>query len=568
MSLTTTQHWGTAITWSAVMLCAGASAAFAAVDTVETRAAPLAPDSVEWIPYVAPNSEDETYLRYLQIAGGVRRYPWTLRGFSPAEARRLTARVGAHPWSGVGRFTTADRTARLLPFEFAIRANSAFPYGSNDGPVWAGRGLTASVRMAGSARWGPISLLLAPAGFITQNAAFDLLDNGKTGDRRFADGLFPNDVDRPQRFGDGAYGRVDPGNSTARIDLAGITVGASTANLAFGPFEEYPFVLGTNAPGFAHAFAGTSEPANVGIGSLHARMIWARLSQTRYSPVEGEPTYVSRTEPGTRRFATGLLAQLRPRGIDELELGVARFFHAPWPRSGIPPAYFWKSLENVLKHRLKVSPGFSDPASDAENQLISGFARWTFPAAGLEIYAEYGREDHSWDKRDFVQEPDHTRSYGLGFRKTLRLRAGRIDGVMFEMINFQLPHLDRSGRGEGAIYIHSVMRQGHTHRGQLLGADVGVNAAAGSTVRWDAYGPSGRTSFALRRIVRQERNFFHITQMPDDRSVDVQYALQIVRGRRHKGVYLTTEVALIHQLNRNFDRDVTGVSATVGITVP
>lgn len=559
-------HISRSLTLAAVAICLHSGSAAAYTDSLATGGAPA--DSLEWIPHVVPNSEDETYLRYLQATGAVSRYPWGLRGFSPAESKRLAARVGAHPWSRSSAFTSVDRRARILPLVAELRANSAFPYGSNDGPVWAGRGLTASTTLGVAMSAGPVSLVLSPTAFISQNASFELLDNRQTGDRRFADGMRANFVDRPQRFGDDPYGRIDPGNSTLRADLAGLTAGVSTAAMSWGPSQLYPFILGTSAPGFAHGFFGTAQPVNVFIGSVHGRVIWGRLEQTEYSPVQGEATYVSRSEPGTRRFASGLLAMFQPRGARGLEVGVARFFHSPWPRSGIPRSYFWKPFEGILKAGLAGAPEFSDPSTSAENQVISGFARWAFPSAGFEMYAEYGRDDHSWDKRDFSQEPDHSRSYGLGLRKTLRLTAERMDGLTFEMISFQLPHLARTGRGEGSIYTHTVMRQGHTHRGQLLGADVGVGAAAGSTIRWDRYSARGRTSLSLHRTVRQQRGNFHVTGVSSPRLSDVQYALEAVGMRRLKRIEVTGGLALIRGLDRNFTQDASSVSLVLRARVP
>lgn len=523
-----------------VALSSYSGRAHAFPDTRIAGVAPALSDSMEWATHALPNGEDETYLRYLQLVGAIPRYPWSLRGFSGDEAQRLAARVGSHPWSRSPSFTSIRRRAGLLPLSAELRGNSAFPYGSNDGPVWAGRGLTASVSAGFAVATGPISLVLAPVAFIAQNVAFDLADNGQTENTRFGDGQFLSGVDRPQRFGDKPYGRIDAGNSTLRVDIGPFTTGLSTANMAWGPLELYPYVPGTNAPGFLHGFAGTSRPVNILLGSLHGRVIWGRLEQSDYSTVDGEPTYVSPVSPGTRRFASGLSLIFEPRGAPGLELGVARFFHSPWPRSGIPPSYFTKPFENVLKNRLRGAPGFSDPGTSADNQLISGFARWVFPSAGFEMYGEYGREDHSWDKRDFVQEPDHSRSYGLGFRKTLLLTPERVDGLTIELINFQLPHLARTGRGEGSVYIHGVMRQGHTNRGQLLGADVGVGAAAGSTIRWDRYRPRGHTAFSLRRTVRQERGAFFIDGTENPKSTDTQYALDGVLMRRFQRVELTT----------------------------
>lgn len=549
------------------LVCAPSSAP-ALADSVVTPLSRTKPDSLEWAANLAPNGEMEIYLRYLQVAGTIPPYPWSVRGFSPNEAKRLAAKGGAHPWSRVGALTSRGRRLRALPAVVELRANSAFPYGSNDGPTWAGRGLTVSASIGALAAVGPVSLVLAPTVFVAQNSGFELLDNGQTNDLRFADGLYPNAVDRPQRFGDKPYMRVDPGNSTLRADIGPLAAGVSSANMAWGPFELYPYVLGTNAGGFLHAFVGTARPFGIWIGSLHGRVMWGRLEQSEYSSVDGEASYVSPTEPGTRRFASGVVAVFEPKGVSGLELGVARFFHSPWPRAGIPPSYFAKPFESLLKNRLKGAPQFSDPGTSAENQVSSAFARWAFPAAGFEMYAEYGREDHSWDKRDFVQEPDHSRSYGLGFRKTLRLNPRAMDGLTVELINFQLPHLARSGRAEGSTYTHSVMRQGHTNRGQLLGADVGVGAAAGSTIRWDRYRARGHTAFSLERTVRRDRGTFFLDAAEHAGSSDVQYAFQGTSMRRLRRIELLMAVAVVHGFDRDFRKDASNVSILWSARVP
>lgn len=564
MPLTINRRGAAAFVWAVAGLCIGPQTAAATADTVTAGSRSTPADSLEWIPFVAPSSEDETYLRYLQIAGTVRPYPWSVRGFSPREARSLTVGIGSHPWSRSRRLSSAGKTYRLLPAAIETRANSAFPYGSNDGPTWAGRGLTVTATVGATVQRGPFSLVLAPTAFITQNASFDLFDNGRPGDLRFGDPLLPLGVDRPQRFGDDPYGALSLGNSALRADVGPFSAGISTANMGWGPFELYPYVLGTNASGFLHGFAGTARPLSIWIGSVHGRVVWGRLGQSEYSPVQGSPTWVSPDEPGTRRFGSGLVGVFTPKGVSGLELGIARFFHSPWPEWGIPRSYLIKPFERILKVGLADSRRISELGLVGDNQLISGFARWAFPAAGLEVYAEYGREDHSWDKRDFLQEPDHARSYGLGFRKVMTRGADRLDGLTFELINFQLPHLARTGRGEGGVYWHGGMQQGHTNEGQLLGAPVGVGAAAGSTIRWDRYAPNGRTALSLERVVVGQRGDFYQTGRTDPKSSDVRYSLEGVRARVVRRLEISTGLALIYEFNRNFEEDAAGISATFG----
>ena len=56
-----------------------------------------------------------------------------------------------------------------------------------------------------------------------------------------------------------AYTRLDPGQSTIRLDFPAVTLGASTANQQWGPGSTHPLLLGNNAPGFTHLFLGTGD---------------------------------------------------------------------------------------------------------------------------------------------------------------------------------------------------------------------------------------------------------------------------------------------------------------------
>jgi hypothetical protein len=516
--------------------------------------------------HIVVGSSDEDYLRYLQIAGLAGLYPWSLREFSQPELARLAVARGSHPWSGKGDYT--DSPARfsftILPANAVLRYNSAFPYGSNDGAVWAGRGLTSALDLGFAFRFGPLSGTFNPIAFSAQNRAFSLQANGSTANP-LADPLFPTTVDRPQRFGTRAYSRVDPGESTVRLDAFGLAAGISTANMGWGPMENYPYILGGNAPGFPHAFIGTSVPAPIWIGRIHGRVIWGELEQSGYSPVTGTSYYSSILEPGTKRFASGVVAVFQPRGVDGLELGAARFFHSLWPKEGIPRSYFSKPFEAVFKVGLGASPGFgagSDVAI-ADNQLASVFARWVFPKSGFEAYGEYGREDHSYDRRDLIQEPDHSRTYGLGIRKVLSVDSVHLTAFRAEMINYELPTLARN-RSEGGIYIHTILRQGHTNRGQLLGSDVGVGSGGGSLIAWDRYDRRGSTSIGWTRTIREQNGSFYITGVTDPRANDVQNALTFARVRYLGNGEFTTGVTVVREFNRDFQADAWNMNLLVG----
>jgi hypothetical protein len=520
------------------------------------------------------SSPAESYLRYLQSIGKVPLHPWSSRGFSERELRHLIPKDSVHPWSDL--FADSSREYQgvrygLITPAASLRYNSGFPYGSNDGPIWAGRGLTSAAQGGFFATWRFVSLTVAPIVFRAQNQEFDIVPTGRQGDALYGNPDFGG-VDLPQRFGNSSYSEIDPGESTLRVDLPYVTVGASTANQAWGPGQQFPILLGNNAPGFPHLFFGSSEPINIGIGKVHGRVFWGRLAQSDYSTVTGASEYVSRAEPGTKRFATGIVAMIQPRGLTGLEIGGARFFHVIWPRSGIPRSYLTKVFEGILKKDLKpdrlddprLTEGELDNQGISENQLISAFVRWVLPHSGFEMHAEYGRDDHSYDFRDLVQEPDHSRSYSIGARKVFSASADKLTAGRVEILNFQLPQLSRY-RGEGEMYVHGLIRQGHTNKGQLLGADAGVGTGAGSVMAVDRFTRNGRWTASWTRIVRRESGRFIELGIREPRTIDVSHALGFERSAMISGFEVTTGLNLVYELNRDFLRDATNLNALVGV---
>jgi hypothetical protein len=490
-------------------------------------------------------SDLERYLRVLQTLGLVRLYPWSIRGFSQGELDALRPVTDEHPWATHPAFAVPPRTdnrPEIIPAEFSASYNTAFPFGMNDGPVWAGRGVTAAGQAGVAFRRGALSIVAAPILFWAENRSFALLSNGHSGNLQFADPLYPTLVDRPQRFGDGPYSRLDPGQTTIRVDRFGATAAFSTANEWWGPMTEFPFLLGNNAPGFSHVFVGTGTPANVWIGRLHFRVMYGGLSQSSYTDIAGR-------ERG--RLASAVIAVFTPRGAPGLELGAARFFHTFWPDSGVGSRQLRKPFESLLKLALPDN----DPDRGSENQLASLFGRWVLPQNGFEVYGEYGREDHNGDTRDLLQEPDHIATYGLGLQKAWAPRGGPILVVRGELMNFETSTLARH-RPEGAVYFHTGTRQGHTHRGQLLGAGFAVGSGAGSTVRLERYTNHGSESIAWSRLVRQESdNAQASSTLCSDACLDVQHVLRLDRARLYGRLEIRYGLTFTYEFNRDFARD-------------
>ena len=535
--------------------------------TIGTRAG-AQPRSASMID-MSVGSEMEEYLRVLQVAGIAPQYPWSIRSFAPAEVMRLAAADSTGPWSLRGRFSSGliDLGAVSTNTTF----NSAYAYGFNDGAVWAGKGLTVSASGGVAGRFGPLSFTLAPVAFYAMNSEFPILANGKTGNRAFNHATYGNSVDLPQRFGDASYSRVDPGQSEIRIHTRFATAGISTANQWIGPATEYPFLLGNNAPGFPHIFAGTGQPLNLWIAKFHARVMWGKLYQSEYSPVTGGK-YFTVAESGTERLTTSATFVMQPRGIPGLELGIGRYFHVPYTTSE-PSGKFWSKPFKVLFLKNEYAAG---DTAGYDNQLAALFFRWNFPKSGFEVYGERGYEDQFYDRRDFLQDIDHEREYMLGFQKTFKRGERSLDVLKAEIVNYQLPHLGRV-RIENAVYLHSPLQQGHTNRGQLLGVSAGVAAAAASNFSWKRYSPSGRTGVNLRRIVRDQIGDYRglllrlgeadpipgESEIPDDKKTDVLVALGFERMQFTRFGEIGGRLEVMQNYNRNYSDNVANLNLQI-----
>jgi hypothetical protein len=496
-------------------------------------------------------SEAERYLRILQVAGMAPLYPWSLRSFSPGEVDRLVPTNTAHPWAS--RFEAPAGSARpaalrLIRPQARAVYNTSFPTGSsNDGAVWAGRGVTGVLTAGAALRAGPLSVRLEPMVFWAENRGFDLMPNGHTDRMRFADGHYPRTIDSPQRFGDGAYARVDPGQSTVRLDLLGVAAGVSTANQVWGPAGELPLILGANAGGFPHAFLGSSAPVPVGIGRVHGRVVWGDLAQSEYSRVSG---------PGSRRFMTGFIMTFMPRGLNGLELGVSRFFHNPWPEGGPDAGDFLQPVQAFLKENVKTGQG-PDGHSSRDNQLASLHLRWVLPRSGFELYGEYGRDDHNWDFRDFVLEPDHIAAYMIGGRKVWA-RDGQLISLHAELVESQLSHL-REVRLQTPFYIHTAgSYQGHTVRGQILGTPAAYGGG-GSIVALESRSRAGRwhVDWTRTRIAGG--------RSAEDPQVDVIQSLGVDGLLFRRGLDLSAGVRGSWNLNRHYRDDAFNLSTELGV---
>ena len=259
---------------------------------------------------------------------------------------------------------------------------------------------------------------------------------------------------------------------------------------------------------------------------------------------------------------------IQVKRITGLELGGGRFFHAASSQSLFTVSNLKLPIQNFLKSRIP-SEGDTvngDDRSLQQNQLASAFFRWAPPGTGTEFYGEYGREDFSADLRDLFLEPDHSATLNVGFRKAWQ-KGRNINALRAEVFSYEAPAGTRT-RGEGLIYLHVPLAQGHTYRGKILGAPVGVGSGSAQMVAFERYTGGGKLKAFVSRVTQRETSLLDLDYSsgpPNNKAVDVMNSIGTEISRFIGPFDVGGKIVLTDNLNRYFTSDVSNLN--FGLTV-
>lgn len=355
-----------------------------------------------------------------------------------------------------------DRPRRAVasPLEVKTVQNSAYPKSVNDGLLWAGVGTSVVLSGGLELQWRWLTVGLKPIAVWQQNADFPIPALQRAGRSRFANAHHPA-IDYPDRFGDTSFGSIDPGQSFIRLDAGPVTAAFSHENLWLGASDVYQILLSNTAPGFWHVRLGTRAPVRLAWFEVEVHGLWGALEESDYFDGDG---------PNDAHLFAGLVVSVETTFVPGLKLGVSRIAHLAERPAGHSLGFYVR--------RFFDAPTFSRVSTNLpENALGALFVSWTIPEGGFEIHAEWTREDRPYNLQDLLREPDWTQAYGLGFGKLFRGR-GSISRFWGEMVHLGESAPVRAGKGFFSYYTHGTVRQGHTHRGQLLGAAIGLGSDA------------------------------------------------------------------------------------------
>ena len=382
---------------------------------------------------------------------------------------------------------------------FQITSNSGVPYGDNNEAAWYGKGLNAEFKGGFWVTSDYLTVTFRPHLVNQENAEFEVprfIPTDQDGNHKFVAEAIGDIIDRPFRFGPESFSTFSLGYTSLRAHYKQFEAGFSNEPLWWGGNVKYPLLLSNNAPGMRHFFIGTREPFKIPyVGNFEFKWLGAFPEDSDYFEAD---------EDQDDRFMNAININWSPAIAPNLHFGFSRAIHTYLEDGRISGEDIGLILDPFLLENFLATRG---PLQNLKprNHLNSIYARWVWPESRFELYGEFYREDFAWDSRDLLMEPRHNSGYAFGFQKLVTAPYANFYRVNLEFTNMT-PSYIQEVRPQNYYYTHQEIRQGHTHRGQVLGAAIGPGSNS-QFFSIDGYTDNGRFGIFLRRLA--DNNHFH-----------------------------------------------------------
>ena len=415
----------------------------------------------------ALKSTEEEYYDFLSLTGAAERPTLNYRTLSDSEWQVTDEN---HLWKdnnlGTKRtlyesdstetnwFTTGiDRSVKLKLYgpEWFNSYNTKAPYGQNDGALWQGKGYNTSLTAGARLEAFGFEATFKPQVSWSQNREFDYMPGVYGSEYSY---FWKGNIDLVQRYGDSSFWTFDWGDTEIRYSWNNFTVGFGFQSPWLGPAFLNP-MLGSNN-------AGTYPKFDIG---LRKTKVYMPYTDWYLGEIEGrawlgyltESDYFDNDSTNNHRQLTGFSVAYSPSILPEFTISINKISLARWD-------------EKSAKY---LNPLYD--SNEVEDQKASFGADLLFPAVGFEVYGELGVDDYN--ARGFAN-PFHTAIYTVGAKKELsffrRFQKFNIrPEIIFEWSNFEMSQDFQLQWNYMGYYSHSLIAQGYTQRGQILGAGSG-----------------------------------------------------------------------------------------------
>ena len=384
--------------------------------------------------------------------------------------------------------------------QLGFTTNSTVPYGENNGAAWYGRGFNAEFQGGFWITSDYLTITFKPHFIQHQNNEFEVprfIPSDDNGNRLFLAEAVGDIIDRPFRFGDEPFSTFNLGHSSVRVHYKSIEAGLSNEPLWWGGNVKYPLLISNNAPGMNHFFVGTRSPLRVPyLGNFEFKWLGAFPEDSEY--------FIGDEEADLNRFMNAINLSYSPVFAPNFHVGFARAIHTYLENNRLTGEDIGMVLDPFFYKNFLDTRG-AIQALKPRNHMNSIYARWLWPESRFEIYGEFFRDDFAFDSRDLLMQPRHNSGYAFGVQQIVFAPLASFYKINLEFTNMT-PSYIQEVRPQNYYYTHPDIRQGHTNRGQVIGAAIGPGSNS-QFLSIDGYFDQGRLGLFIRRLA--DNNHFH-----------------------------------------------------------
>lgn len=477
----------------------------------------------------------------------------TVQSFSD-ERRRIAQDLGRCSTSGELIRSALSITPRLLPLgdvRWAFSGpgidgtyNSALPFSLNDGPQWAGRGVTMTLSAGARLETDRLSISVAPDLVIQQNRIFSILASPAPDRSPYASPWHSGveSADLPLRFGNRRQTILYPGSSWIDYRAGGVSFGFATDEQWWGPGIRNALLLSNNAPGIPQVYLRSSRPLGTPIGAIEFRWFLGGLA---------ESPFFDTLAVNNLRSISAAIATLRVAFDTDLTVGVARSVYAPVTGVGGLPSHAF----DVLTRWNQSADTIGERPAHPSDQLLSLFGRWVFPSSGFEVYAEWAKLFPP-GLREMLVAPQKHQGYTVGLQWVNPLSSATALRIQGEATTLeQTPPALRAL--VPSFYTSRFVVQGYTNRGQVIGAAIGPGGSS-QFLAGDYLAARWRAGLELGRIRWDEDTYYRTPNGVSFVAHDVSIFAGLRGGTTIAGFDVDLEAITAKRLNYLFQSAMSG----------
>jgi hypothetical protein len=365
--------------------------------------------------------------------------------------------------------TTKD-IVQSINFNFDQQNNSLLPISFNDGNMYPARGWQERYSVGVNLKLLIFDINYQPEKLTVQNLRQEYY-SGNTGDGNFMFkyfGMVANNIDNFRQFGYDKIEETTLGQSRVGIKFKYISAGISNENIWWGPGKRNSLVFTNNAAGFKHYYLKTVEPIKTYIGNFELAGVVGKLETTKYTEIDQELLNACQV---CKVF----------KNLDEREIdGITINFNPKWvPNFYIGYAYsrqFYRNARNAIGETLSF---FTKDL--AKQEVGSLFFRFSMPEDYAEFYGEMGLPNEApWPWKFFKERMRPAFVFGATKLVPLKLFNSYLSlNAEFTQLQLMNPQdifysgYPFAGGKPNSWYLSTIVQQGWSNNGQLIGASIG-----------------------------------------------------------------------------------------------